>query len=156
MPSGIDALASLLRSDPDQFDAAARRLADQVVEFPITGNSMGAALPKGTIVRVALGAACAIDDIAVFRQGEAIVAHRMIHRGKSHLITRGDARFAPDPPVPVDRVLGRVVDPPPALRRHPLMKAANSAVRWMTAAALRVSPSLAARLAGLLTRVERA
>jgi hypothetical protein len=164
-PSGTDALAALFLRDAESFDRAAKGLANQTVDFPITGNSMGTSLPKGTVVRVALGAGCNAGDIAVFRQQERIVAHRVIDRGTTHLITRGDARFAPDPPVPATQILGRVtgivssggVDPLSApLRRHVLARIAIAITDSIVVIATRVSPGLARGMAATLRVLERA
>ena len=153
------ALAELFLRDATRFDAAARNLAGNhhVVDVPVNGSSMGASLPDGTIVRVQLGMACAVGDVVVFRQREQVVAHRVIHRTAVYLLTRGDARFAPDPPVPFDRVLGRVTGNVPhrAAPRSRIARAGNAAAVRLTVAALRLGPGVAAWLVRLLTLMER-
>jgi len=166
-------LATLFLQDAAQFGGALKRLAEAhcSIEIPITGHSMGEALPDGTLARVCLGdgASCRVGDIAIFRQGTQLVAHRVLYQGRrgraaSHLITRGDARIAPDRPVPFARVLGRVTGivvayeslPPPRrrTRRWPV-RVLNATLLWTTVLLLHVSPALAVRSARLLTMVER-
>jgi signal peptidase I len=165
-PSGAETLAALFLRDASRFDDAAKLLAHQAVDFPITGNSMAPNLPAGMVVRVVLVKAdsCNPGDIVVFRHAQQIVAHRVIRRTRSYLITRGDARVAPDPPVSFERVLGCVtgiiasgeLQPlKPIARRHPLVRAANTITMWLAAAALRINPVLAARLSRFLTILER-
>ena len=92
------ALASLFLTDAARFDDVARGLANsgRTFDIPITGQSMGRALPDGTLVRVALedGSTAAVGDIVIFRKGKRLVAHRVICRSanRRHLVTRGDAR----------------------------------------------------------------
>jgi hypothetical protein len=126
---------------------------------------LGANLPKGTVVRVALGAECSVGDIAVFRQQEQIVAHRVIHRAAKWFLTRGDARFAPDPPVPPTRILGRVtgivssgrVDPLNApLHRRWLSRIAIAVTDSIVIVATRVNPRLGRAIVAALKVLERA
>jgi hypothetical protein len=163
------ALSDLFLHDSVRFDETARALAkaNRSVDIPITGGSMGSTLPAGSVVRVSLagGEVCGVADVVVFRQSEQIVAHRVIHIAPRHLITRGDARTAPDPPVPFDRVLGRVAGVissdgslkslPASPRGRWLARLARSIAFRMTVMMLRVSPALAGRSIGLLTAIER-
>lgn len=162
------ALAALFVQQAASFDSAGKSLAKskQSVDMPITGGSMGAALPKGTIIRVSLvdGAVCNAGDVVVFRQNEQIVAHRVIHRAPHYLITRGDSRIAPDPPVPFLRVLGRVnavlssdqlLAVPGMRRRRWITRAANAVAGGISVVALRISPALAAVASRMLTWIER-
>jgi signal peptidase I len=53
-------------------------------------------------------------DMLVFRQGETLLVHRLVGparplEGRRRLKTRGDGVGDPDPPVELDRVVGRVV-----------------------------------------------
>jgi hypothetical protein len=162
------ALAQFFLHDPGLFDGAGRLLAraECSVDIPITGSSMGLALPDGSVVRVALGDGelCRTGDVVVFRQHENIVAHRALATAKRHLITRGDARIAPDRPVAFCRVIGRVtgvvvpmdvVAPPATPRRHWLVRMANVFAIGTTVFALRISPGLAERWVAFLTCIER-
>ena len=163
-----EALAALFLGDAQRFDAAAKQLArgNHSVDIPITGTSMGANLPKGTVVRVALtdAASCNAGDIVVFRLLQRVVAHRLIHRTDSYLLTRGDARFSPDPPIPNDRVLGRVTGivasgallPLQGFRhRSALVRAIKAMISEASIVALRISPALALGFSRLVTVAER-
>ena len=132
---------------------------------------MGATLPDGTVARVWLGdgASCLVGDVVIFRQGEQLVAHRVLYRGVHgravrHLVTRGDARIAPDPPVSCGRVLGRVTGivtssetlPLPQMRkRYWCVRCLMTAAMLVVVLTLHVSPVVAVRFTHLLTTVER-
>jgi hypothetical protein len=161
-------LAQMLLHDSNQFDNAARRLAKtkRSANFPIFGDSMGNSLPSGCVVRVDLGDAttCRVGDIAVFRQRDKVVAHRTLARTERHLITRGDARIAPDQPVENVCVIGRVsgvvapknIIPSPTMRRrHWLIRLINGFFLTTTVAATRISIPLAIRWIRFLTWIER-
>jgi hypothetical protein len=161
-------LAELFRTDSAEFERAAKQLAGRncSVDMPITGNSMGGLLTDGTVIRVALidGAACRPGDVVVFRGSEEIVAHRALVRTADYLITRGDARIAPDQPVALTSVFGRVtgvVAPtgvlpvPPLCRPRWLLRVADCAAIAVAALTVRLVPPLARRWIGLLTWLER-
>ena len=122
MPDPAHALAALLLEDAARFDRAAKSLAQQTIDFPIVGHSMEPTVAHGATVRVDLGRSVSNDDVVLFRQHEQLVAHRVIHRGARTLITRGDGRIAPDPPVALEHVLGVVSSPLPPMRRHWLQR----------------------------------
>ncbi len=102
------------------------------VELMLHGASMEPTIPDGSLIRIRCRDphGCAVGDIVVMRAGAGagIVAHRVFHRGRRgeaahYLLTRGDGRWLPDPPVPVASLLGIVtgiarggtwVPPPPA------------------------------------------
>jgi hypothetical protein len=151
-------LARVLLYDAERFDLASRLLARKEcsVDMPIVGHSMRACLPDATVVQVALcaGVACAKGDIVVFRQNARIVAHRVVHRAAGYFVTRGDSRLAPDPPVPFDKILGRITSPP-RLRRDLLLRVIDLPIILMSIAVLKLSPSLAIRAYALFTFVER-
>ena len=167
-PGGASlALAELFLRDLDRFESAGKQLAreNRSVDIPITGGSMGASLPDGTLVRVALGdgATCAAGDVVVFRQQEDIVAHRALACVRDYLITRGDARLAPDQPVSFARVLGRVtgvvaarntLEPPGMARRRWPLRIADPFTIGIATLALRINPGLAARWIALLAWLE--
>jgi signal peptidase I len=154
-------LAGLLLHNAQQFDAIGKALAggDRSIEIPIVGNSMGAALPNGTIVSVALGdgSTCAPGDVVVFRQGEQIVAHRVVHlaAGIRYLVTRGDARIAADAPVPFSSVLGRVTEVGAGYRRR-LLRWAGAPFLFVAVVTLHVNPTLSTAVCRILIAIERA
>jgi len=161
-------LAELFLRDLDRFESAGRQLADgnHSVDIPITGGSMGVSLPDGTLIRVTLGdgTSCSAGDVVVFRQQQEIVAHRALARAREYLITRGDARIAPDQPVPFARVLGRVtgvvaarssVEPPRMPRRRWPVRVADFFALGIAKIALQVSPRLAGQWIHGLAWIER-
>lgn len=159
-------LSELLLNNAQQFDAIGKALAggDRSIEIPIVGNSMGAALPDGTVVRVVLGdgSTCSRGDVVVFRQGEQIVAHRVVHcaAGMRYLVTRGDARIAADVPVPFSSVLGRVTEVAPtrqSVAGHPrrLLRWAGSPFLLVAVVTLHLSPALSAAVCRVLIAIER-
>jgi len=170
----VRALAAVLLQDARRFHGALRgraAAAGSFLDVPIKGQSMGAAIPDGGVVRVSLegGEAAAVGDVVISGQGDQLVAHRVVYRGRrgraaGYLMTRGDARIAPDPPVPLGRVLGRVTalaiagayaPVPPAPRTGWRGRWARATLVRADALALHVRPALAARLAGLMTAAER-
>lgn len=50
-----------------------------------------------------------LGEVVVFAQGDALIAHRLVHRRRSGWVTQGDARRTPDPPHHPEDVLGIVV-----------------------------------------------
>jgi hypothetical protein len=161
------ALAEVFLRDLDRFESAGKQLAqgNRSVDIPITGGSMGASLPDGTLVRVALGdgATCSAGDVVVFRQQEDIVAHRALARARDPRITRGDARLAPDQPVSFARVLGRVtgvvagritIEPPGMPRRRWPLQVADCCAIGIATLALQISPRLAGHWIQLLAWLE--
>jgi hypothetical protein len=85
------------------------------VELMLYGVSMEPAIPDASLIRIRCGEpeACRVGDVVVMQAGSRVVAHRVLHRGRrgrarEYLITRGDARWLPDPPVPVASLLGVV------------------------------------------------
>jgi signal peptidase I len=59
-------------------------------------------------------------DVVVTRRGPYLVTHRLIEIREELAVTRGDACRATDPPLPLDSLLGRVVE----VRRE------RPSVRW--------------------------
>jgi signal peptidase I len=74
----------------------------------VASGSMEPALLPGTYVAVRRAAHYAPGDIVVYERGRDLVIHRVIDVGRRSLITQGDANPAPDAPVPLTRVLGKV------------------------------------------------
>ncbi len=82
--------------------------------LPISGRSMLPLIREGDQILVSHGLAQAgRGDILVFRQGNQLVAHRMLSRntadGASQFLTKGDNVLRPDPLVPAAEILGRVL-----------------------------------------------
>ena len=160
-------LAEVFRENAAYFDNAGRVLAgaDVSVDIPINGRSMGATLADGAMARVSLqaGGSCAGGDVVLFRQGGTVVAHRVVRRTAGYLMTRGDARIAPDPPVPLERVIGRVegtvrgdgVSPLAVPSRSWFVRLIDLPVIWTMFLTLVLSPALAASFSRFLTFVER-
>jgi len=95
----------------------ARELIDKGEEVPLkaSGLSMGRTIRSGewVIVRKAEPDQIRCGDIVIYQRRHVFVAHRVIrklsHRGESHLLTKGDAHLAPDPPIATSEVIARVV-----------------------------------------------
>lgn len=139
-------------------------------ESSIRGNSMAPAIPGGARLRVRVGGQCPHrdGDVVFYLADGGYTVHRVLYLtdGSSdagYMITQGDARFAPDPPVPCRQVLGTVVavqingqwqpvGPRPASAWH------RRAVRAMTLTAMittaRFSIAAANRLSTLLLSLE--
>lgn len=76
----------------------------------VTTGSMETALPAGTAVVAHAQADYAVGDVISFRQGEAVVTHRIIEKTAEGYRTAGDANSAPDDGIVAPQaVLGRVV-----------------------------------------------
>jgi hypothetical protein len=139
-------------------------------ESSIRGNSMAPAIPGGARLRVRVSGQlpCQDGDVVFYLADGGYTVHRVLHRAGgtsdgAYLITQGDARFAPDPPVPCRQVLGTVVaveingqwqpvGPRPVSAWH------RRAVRAMTLTAMittaRFGVGAASRLAALLLTLE--
>ncbi len=81
----------------------------------VTGRSMEPTLVEGQLLAVEFAPAepCR-GDLLVFRQADYLVVHRLAGAattadGHRYLRMRGDARIGLDPPVDLDRVIGRVI-----------------------------------------------
>ena len=95
----------------------------------LTGRSMEPAIPSGAEVRIRCGESGDVGDIVACQEGAGVRVHRLVARSpRGWLLTRGDARWVPDAPLPAESlVLGRVVavrrgeafEPPPPLRAVP-------------------------------------
>jgi len=76
----------------------------------VTTGSMEPALPTGAMVIVREQKDYGVGDIVSFRQGDAVVTHRVIEKTPEGYRTAGDANNTPDSAeVPANAVLGRVV-----------------------------------------------
>jgi hypothetical protein len=141
-----------------------------LLESAIHGSSMSPAIPARTRLRVRVSrqSSCEPGDVIFYLADGGYTVHRVVCRvrrtaGPDYLLTAGDARFAPDRPVPGTRVLGVVVAAhidghwqavgPPVARSwyHRVVRAITLPT---TAAALRLNATAATRLADGLLALE--
>lgn len=95
-------------------DAVARALTELAADggfvATVRGGSMGARLPEGTRVVVRGRRRLLPGDVVVFRNGPALVVHRLLglSRGRRgwRLLTKGDAMRSPDGWVDARRLVG--------------------------------------------------
>jgi hypothetical protein len=91
--------------------AAARRNGCQV-ECGLRGGSMEPSIPARSRIRITFGEPrFRTGEVVAFMAGGRVVAHRVAYRAfarRTWLVTRGDARLLPDPPIEAGCVLGRV------------------------------------------------
>jgi ribosomal protein L35AE/L33A len=112
------AVSALLRDRAHLLLPLAAQLGQTPPDFESTirGSSMAPAIPVGARLRVRLESQrpCQVGDVVFYMADGGYTVHRVVHRahgasGMDYLLTEGDARFAPDPPVPLRQVLGTVV-----------------------------------------------
>ena len=131
-------MGELFAGRPDHILALVARWQEQgrTLESRVQGTSMGATLPDGARIKIALrpGSAWVPGDIVAFLLGARITVHRVLRRSgwrRDVLITCGDARVFVDPPCRCAQVLGLVsqvqIDgawhvPAPAPRRKVLAR----------------------------------
>ncbi len=81
----------------------------------VRGESMQPTLCAGQLIAVEFAPEhLARGDMLIFRQGDLLLVHRSLGparsiEGRQRLRTRGDGTLSLDPPVDLDRVVGRVV-----------------------------------------------
>ena len=81
----------------------------------VRGESMQPTLRPGQLLAVEFAPErLARGDMLIFRQGDLLLVHRLLGparpiEGRPRLRTRGDGALTLDPPVDLDRVVGRVV-----------------------------------------------
>ena len=77
------------------------------------GTSMFPLISTGDRIIVSPVKEYAVGDIVVFRRNDALVCHRLVRfferDGTRCGQTRGDSFLNPDEPVPVERILGKVI-----------------------------------------------
>jgi hypothetical protein len=141
-----------------------------LLESTIHGSSMSPAIPAGSRLRVRVSrqSSCQLGDVVFYLADGGYTVHRVICRarrslGPDYLLTAGDARFAPDRPVPGSSVLGVVVQVciggtwrsvgPPVARSwyHRVVRAITLPI---TSVAFRISVTVAGRLADRLLTLE--
>lgn len=154
--SGDPLAPELLAAVADLWTRGAREL---VVR--LTGRSMEPAIPSGTEVRILCGESGGVGDVIACREGAGVRVHRVVARApRGWILTRGDARWLPDAPLPGDdAVLGRVVAvkqgevfaPTPPARPAPTRRL----VLWPLVAALRVHPGAGGALLRGLVHARR-
>jgi len=142
-----------------------------IIESAIHGSSMAPAVPPGARLRVRLlgQQPCEPGDVAYYWSNDGYTVHRVVYRARrdkdrDYLLTCGDNRLAPDPPVPSDRLLGTVIavetpdgwrPPGPAIVAGPFYRRAIHRLTVATMiAVLWVSPAAAARLGIILLTLE--
>src|SRR5262245_35494974 len=79
----------------------------------LSGFSMAPALLDGDRLRVeplAPGSLPSVGEIAVAHRAGRLVVHRVVAHRDGHIITRGDACRAEDPPIENAAFLGRIVE----------------------------------------------
>jgi hypothetical protein len=166
-PDLAAAVSTLLRDDPERILAlaASLRAPSRVVESTVKGLSMGSSLPPESRIRIEMShhQRFEIGAVVAFVAGNQVIVHRVVHNGRDHLLTRGDARLVPDSPVRRDQVLGPVtavtrngawMDLDLPRRRSPRSRICSSAILQISAAMLRVSPRATGTLVRLLHRLE--
>ena len=99
----LEALAPLLK-----------RVASEVV-ISHHGVSMHPTIPNGSSIRVRCheGTEAVPGDVVAMRTASGLVTHRLLYRGRgaraeAYVITRGDALWLPDAPLPAETLLGVV------------------------------------------------
>ena len=83
----------------------------KAVTFTVRGDSMVPSFNDGEQVRIVPAGPDGLqpgDVVAYVDAGHQIITHRVVRVGGDTLITRGDNRDHDDPPVPFERVLGKV------------------------------------------------
>ena len=110
MPVDSGKLKELVLAAVDLMGRAGRRGTVRV-----RGESMQPTLRPGQLLAVEFAPErLARGDMLIFRQGDLLLVHRLLGperpiNGRRRLRTRGDGTLALDPPVDLERVIGRVV-----------------------------------------------
>lgn len=96
--------------------ANARSLAGNQLPMPfgvgaaiVLTGSMEPTLSAGDLIVVREQAAVAEGDIVVYQNGGSLVVHRVITVEGDSVTTQGDANNAPDEPIPLSDIRGRVL-----------------------------------------------
>jgi hypothetical protein len=139
-PELAAAVASLLNGDQERILslASSLRAPNRTIESTVKGTSMGSVLPPGSRILIDMSprGEWPVGEVVAFVGGDQVVVHRVVHLGRNHVLTRGDARLAPDTPLKPEQILGPVsavageggwVPLPPQASRSPLARAAAAA-----------------------------
>lgn len=120
-PTPVPAFPEPLR--PGSFQALREMARESPVELIVRGSCMAPRLADGARVRIAAARLYWPGDVVAFQAPDGrLRLHRLLgYRpapGGLACVTRGDHCPCHDDPVPLDRVLGRIVEPAtPPLRR---------------------------------------
>ena len=156
--TGADTPARFVAPEDVKAVATLLKRSASILESQVRGHSMGSTLPDGVHVRIQCGTSIArrTGVVVTFLTEPGLVTHRAIAYRGGHVLTRGDATGACDPPVPLDRILGTVdawrmgtewlpvADPP---RRSLAGRIGSALSLFAVSAALTVHPRLANRVA---------
>lgn len=79
--------------------------------WQVEGQSMLPTLPPNSTIEIhAVGdAGVRLGDVLVFAHQDVLVVHRLVARRGDTLILQGDNRIAPDAPISLHQVIGKVV-----------------------------------------------
>ena len=113
---------------PETMTRLLRRRAESgMLWIDTTGNSMGKAIPDGARVRIVPAARPRRGEVwAMCNDESRVVVHRALGVVDGRWWLQGDANPIPDPPVGLDRLIGRVDEIEVAGRRRRL-----GASRWL-------------------------
>lgn len=94
----------------------ASRLAGNAVPMPfgigvavVLSGSMEPEISSGDLLIVTEREGYAVEDIVVYQDGRMAVTHRIISISGDEVITKGDANNAPDDPITMSQVKGKVL-----------------------------------------------
>ena len=76
----------------------------------VDSGSMMPVIRPGDTVLIRPLSACRTGQVVVVARGDRLVTHRVVRVTGGTVVCRGDSLVHADPPVPVDRVLGEVVE----------------------------------------------
>jgi hypothetical protein len=85
------------------------------VRLRARGQSMRPFIPDGSEVRVVpLDSPPRVGEVVLLQVAGELALHRVVEvftaAGRRYVRTRGDARRTPDPPLPVETILGRAAE----------------------------------------------
>lgn len=94
----------------------ASRLAGNAVPMPfgigvavVLSGSMEPEISSGDLLIVTEREGYAVEDIVVYQDGRMAVTHRIISISGDEVITKGDANNAPDDPITMSQIKGKVL-----------------------------------------------
>jgi hypothetical protein len=166
------AIGSLICRDGERVLAVASRYRTppQTIESTVQGWSMRDAIPDGSRIRIKLNEPGTekVGDVVAFLVGTRVVVHRVVYCGRrqpavGHLLTRGDARIVPDPPLAKAHLLGTVtgiaggdgwVQVGPRQRYSAVRELVVTLVAVAVSRVLESDPGFARALAAYSSRVE--